>query len=553
MSKEILQELETAVSDYSKQWNSEECNGQVLLGKLHSFREFVENSQTIDSTVISRYENLCQNYPVLTTIPESQWISLVEDHCSILKTVEKKSPKSMNSQLFSWLEISANLFCQFLSRSMVLNISKQDWNSHSPYMRNKRITPGILFATSAFHRVALHLIENLMSQELLFLALFDYSLVMMNELCNTVINIYWSLKPSRTRLTQWRNDLIYFFLQIFFSFKQLFVSFHDENYTLSQDLPSMHRIQKLFAYFQILLQMICFSQEIHSKNIPFLFSFAQDLFLDSKDPNATSKTVNKESSDTGPFPLNDWKGISDLFFHHLVHQWNLFEELPLFQEIFLNHDNTPTTTVESIFSSFDMISLLENLSSEIHHHQLKRKKSHHHRRRKNNKKNQENEKEKEQGEAEDEATAEESLIFVDSNYKNEFKLHLENYRMTNKMIIFHMIIQFPCRFNVDYEPNPFASGSSIRKIIIETIHELFTDQHELEETIIREQLLKNGSSNEEEEEIAAKPFNERETLKNYISVLFSKRFEVIDCEYPQLTAEQQEVRSEIEQFFTKLE
>jgi hypothetical protein len=543
MPNEILQDLETAVSDYSKQWNSEECNGQVLLGKLHSFREFVENSQTIDAPLITRYENLCQNYPVLTTIPESQWISLVEDHCSILKIVEKKSPKSTNSQLFSWLEISANLFCQFLSRSMVLNISKQDWNSHSPYMRNKRITPGILFATSAFHRVALHLIENLMNQELLFLALFDYSLVMMTELCNTVINIYWSLKPSRTRLTQWRNDLIYFFLQIFFSFKQLFVSFHDENYTLSQDLPSMNRVQKLFAYFQILLQMICFSQETHSKNIQFLFNFTQNLFLDSSD---TKNTNTNKSSETIPFPLSNWNDISDLFFHHLVHQWNLFEECPLFQEVFLNHDNTPTTTVESIFSSFDMISLLENLSSEIHHHQLKRKKSHH-RRRKDNKKNQE----KEQGEADEE---EESLIFVDSNYKNEFKLHLENYRMTNKMIIFHKIIQFPCRYSVSYEPNPFASRTSIRRVIIETIQELFTDQHELEETIIREQLLRNeGSKEDEESESAAQPFNERETLKNYVSFLFSKRFEVIDCEYPQLTAEQQEVRSEILQFFTKLE
>jgi hypothetical protein len=546
MPNEILQDLETAVSDYSKQWNSEECNGQVLLGKLHSFREFVENSQTIDAPLITRYENLCQNYPVLTTIPESQWISLVEDHCSILKIVEKKSPKSTNSQLFSWLEISANLFCQFLSRSMVLNISKQDWNSHSPYMRNKRITPGILFATSAFHRVALHLIENLMNQELLFLALFDYSLVMITELCNTVINIYWSLKPSRTRLTQWRNDLIYFFLQIFFSFKKLFVSFHDENYILSQDLPSMNRVQKLFAYFQILLQMIWFSQETHSKNIQFLFSFAQDLFLDSSD---TKNTNTNKSSETAPFPLNDWKDISDLFFHHLVHQWNLFEECPLFQEIFLNHDNTPTTTVESIFSSFDMISLLENLSSEIHHHQLKRKKSHHHRRRKDHKKNEE--KEKEQGETNEE---EESLIFVDSNYKNEFKLHLENYRMTNKMIIFHKIIQFPCRYGVSYEPNPFASRTPIRRVMIETIQELFTDQHELEETIIREQLLRNeGSKTDEESESAAQPFNERETLKNYVSFLFSKRFEVIDCEYPQLTAEQQEVRSEIQQFLTRLE
>ena len=601
-----LQDLEKTLIKFEHSWHLEDCNGLESLSKIHEtigeLHEFVHecDENGLEECGIQEFLALIPQFPMLTTVTEREWMNLLNSICKLSQMLKKKHLPPPDDLLQSWLFVSADLLCHNLSTALELNVSKQDWASHSPYMRNKRITPGIVFLVSTFRRVTLQMVERLGKTKLLNNALLNYSLYMTTQVLESIIKAFWGLQPSRTRLTQIRNDLLYSFLQIFFIFRELLKIFHDNDLITDSKIISIEEknyFPKIYTLFQIILQIIYFSQDCHMTNISVLFDFCENLFAEpevSSIANNEMKNTKRLSISSSNFHLSTWSEIDFIFNQQIIQQWNLQEISFLFDELlpyYQCNNNNPSNTenhsngLELLFSSLDMISLSPSVSStsetENNNNMTTTKTTTTHQHHQH---------------SEITVMALSSQILSDKNYHNEYKLHLHNYRMTNKMILFEKFINFQLIYSPEYLMMPLTSNLFIRKHFLQYYQKFFFDENVLEFFIKKdiEWKAKEKSLNNDKEEtirsnitqakeekssssfsqIQPPPYVDEnsfwdfqlqqleqqsqtevedgdEILKKYVHFLFQRRFEMIDGEYPKLSNEQQVLRNQNCQFLYK--
>lgn len=141
--------------------------------------------------------------PPIFEMTETHWTQVL---ASLMRFVHFPLNNSTNASITNWLSITADINGDILLRSFILNITRQDWTSNSPYMRNKRITPGVVFLSGYIARYAAILHSEGDSNVLLS---YFFSKVL-RKIVTQIFYCYLELQPSRVRIHQWRMDLAYF-------------------------------------------------------------------------------------------------------------------------------------------------------------------------------------------------------------------------------------------------------------------------------------------------------------------------------------------------------
>jgi len=97
------------------------------------------------------------------------------------------------------------------------NVLRQDWDSTSSYMRDKKVTPGIAAMQSNLRSLFFDLCKQCSYGNSRTYSLFTISLTLqcLVHNCVSIIRLYQEvISPSRVRLTQWRIDISYFIITL---------------------------------------------------------------------------------------------------------------------------------------------------------------------------------------------------------------------------------------------------------------------------------------------------------------------------------------------------
>jgi hypothetical protein len=180
-----------------------------------------------------------------------------------------------------WTLVSMESFLSSSLKSCVLNVCRQDWKSNSPFSKGRRITPGLLTGIGSLNRLYSYLFKNdSVSGELNYLSLEvkDALLSCTGTYIETILITYWGLQPSRIRLEQWRNDLIYLLFHTLDLLKQLLETVIDREESHCNEFPEL--ANNLFSKCILLYYQLYILSENDSS---ILISFSDNLLLNEND------------------------------------------------------------------------------------------------------------------------------------------------------------------------------------------------------------------------------------------------------------------------------
>lgn len=144
----------------------------------------------------------------------------LEQICSCIKR------NSMKEMVVRFRDLSEDWWRETITEpfrlsSFVTNTARQDWKSNSPYMRNKRFSPGIIYCLSTVRETwwyikrfteveaKLTLGSSAVSQPLIVANYISVVFKALTVSLHEVIKVYSWIVCSRTRVTQWQFDVHY--------------------------------------------------------------------------------------------------------------------------------------------------------------------------------------------------------------------------------------------------------------------------------------------------------------------------------------------------------
>ncbi len=195
-------------------------------------------------------------FPSACTILENELPYVLS---SFNKFINFPTNSPSNFPLYDWIANLAEEESKLLLRSFVLNLTRQDWLSNNPYMRGKRISPGMVFAVGYFLRRSVILSLDSNSKTLLY-----FVCQTLHRVVSSVFRAYESLKLSRGRALQWRNDLKYFLssLECCMAIVVYSVAQQPEMFDLVTG-----PLATVFDYFLALYNLLSFLQETEGAKI----------------------------------------------------------------------------------------------------------------------------------------------------------------------------------------------------------------------------------------------------------------------------------------------
>lgn len=235
--------------------SSYELNGTTIQKELvHEIQDFLlKTKQTLlkvnhenihDKIILEFFDEIIflimQYYPTITMTSHAIWFefhnSLLELFHITFKLTTKNDIKTFQSKFLicyiSFVEFNLQEEINFLSKAFHLSNIKEDWSCNSPYMREKRISHGILAFTNSIRSIIFHLFKTPISNpnqswssesfgnsaNEIYGHFYEHSLSFGYKILNhflekvLLVYLYHIHNLSRVRLSQWQMDLSYVLL-----------------------------------------------------------------------------------------------------------------------------------------------------------------------------------------------------------------------------------------------------------------------------------------------------------------------------------------------------